>query len=235
MAELNQYAVDLVRTSQPSFLLLVLGNAAAGKDADFVAWFKDSFTDRLQRLPAVWRARVYARDSVDVTWGRFPLVPMKYLSLVDLLGDGPEAAHSVIDFVQDIYAKEKSAADVATWLYYPVSERYGIARGNIPTAVMIHYTNPVAGKETEYAEWFNTRLLRHAAMFDPLVSGQRFERSLYQKPGALEPTYQTVALYDQAGSSERLIEAFKIPPPDLPDMVSLDTGRFTESAYLPLV
>jgi hypothetical protein len=235
MSELTQHALDLVRTSQPSYLLMVLGNAAAGKEGDFVAWFKSCFGNSLQDLPAVLRARTYQKDAIDVTWGRFRQIPMKYLALVLVLGDGPEDADGVRSFAQEAFAKEGSAGEVAIWLYYPVSERYGIDRGNIPTTVMIHYTNPVSGMEDEYSEWFNTRLLRHAAVFDPLVSGQRFERSLYQKPGALEPKYRTVALYDQAGSSERLIESFKNPPPDLMDMVSLDNESFTEAAYLPLL
>ncbi|KQY72056.1 hypothetical protein ASD39_19065 [Sphingomonas sp. Root50] len=160
---------------------------------------------------------------------------MKYLALVDILGGGPEDAHKVIEFAQNAYATEASAGEVATWLYYPVSPKYGLECGDMPTTVMVHYTNPVAGMEAEYAEWFNTRLLGHAPVFDPLVSAQRFERSMYQNPGALEPDYQTVAVYDQVGPSEQLMEAFKNPPPELLDMVSLDNEHFTESAYLPLV
>ena len=235
MSDLKQHTLDLVSSSQPSFLLLVLGNAKEGHQGDFTAWFKGAFRDQMQREKRVIRARTFTRDGVDITWGRFPLVPMQYLALIDIGGQGPEEAHAVIASAQDHFAKQSSAAEVATWLYYPVSPKYGIDRGAIPTTVMIHYTNAVPGMEIEYNEWFNTRLLRHAAVFDPLVSGQRFERSLYQNFGALEPTYQTVALYDQAGSSERLMEAFKNPPPDLLDMVSLDNERFSEAAYLPLV
>lgn len=235
MSDLKQHTLDLVSTSQPSFLLLVLGNAKKGQEADFITWFKGEFRDHMQRQARVIRARTFERDSLDITWGRFPLVPMQYLALIDIGGKGPEDAHAVITTAQEQFAKQKSAADVATWLYYPVSEKYGIDRGNIPTTVMIHYTNAVAGMEAEYSEWFNTRLIRHAAVFDPLVNGQRFERSLHQNPGAIEPTYQTVALYDQAGSSERLMEAFKNPPPDLLDMVSLDNERFSEASYLPLI
>lgn len=234
MTTLKQHTLDLVMTSQTSYLLLVLGNPKEGQEQDFLAWFRDDFRRGLERQGRVIRARTYERDKVDVTWGRFPLVPMQYLALVEIGGDGPEDPHNVISFAQTQFAEQASADTVATWLYYPVSEKYGIDRGAVPTTMMIHYTNPVAGMEAEYAEWFNTRLLRHAAVFDPLVSAQRFERSQYQNFGALEPTYQTVALYDQAGPSEQLIEAFKNPPSNLPDMVSLDNERFSEAAYLPL-
>jgi len=232
MIEMQQHVLDLVKR-QRNFILLVLSNPAEGQGEAYKAWFTGPFRALLVAREEVLRARLYQADSVDITIGRFPALPMKHLALLDVSVDHADLAESLIDAIQGAHSKEASAKEAATWLYYPASEKYGLDRGDALTTMAVHYTNPVVGRETEFYEWFVTRMVPHAPIFAPLVSGQRFERTMFQKPGALAADYQTVGLYEQLGPSEQLIESFQKPPTG-PNFDALDVERFTETSYLPL-
>jgi len=233
MIEMQQHVLEMVKR-QRNFILLSLSNPADGQDDVYKAWFTGAFRDQVLAREEVLRARFYQADSVDITIGRFPALPMKHLAILDVSVDHAELAEPLIDALQTAHANEACAnKDVATWLYYPASEKYGLDRGDALTTVAVHYTNPVVGREAEFYEWFVTRMVPHAPIFAPLVSGQRFERTLFQKPGALAADYQTVGLYDQLGPSEQLIESFQKPPTG-PNFDALDVMRFTETSYLPL-
>jgi len=223
-----------VLKDQRNLVIFVLSDAAPGKEKPFRDWFKGPFRSQIQKLPSVLRARVYEGDKVDITYGRFALPPKKFLAMIEISVGVPEESQTVLDQIASLHAGEGSATEPASWLYYPCSEKFGLERGDVPTTLTVHFANPVAGQEAEFREGFAVQLIRFAVYLPPLVSGQCFERTLFQKPGNLEPIYQTIGVYEQVGSSEDLVKSFKEPPSGLPKFDALDVTRFTESAYLPL-
>jgi hypothetical protein len=64
--------------------------------------------------------------------------------------------------------------------------------------------------------------------------GQCFARTLFQKPGALEAKFHTIALYEEEGAPESIIESFASLPKETLDFPTLHPARFAESVYRPL-
>jgi hypothetical protein len=217
---------------QRNIVILVLSDAAPGKEHQFKTWYGGQFRSAIERLPTVVKTRLYEQDAVDLTLGRFAPPPMRYLTVVEISASGAEEAKQPIEEITRQHADGAVAAAPATWTYYPCSEKFGLRREHDSSRLTVHYANPIPGRESEFREAFASQLVRHAIWFNPLISGQCFERTLYQSPGALEPIYQTIGLYEQDGPSEVLVKSFKAPPPDVAPVTSLDTTRFTEAAYL---
>jgi hypothetical protein len=51
------------------------------------------------------------------------------------------------------------------------------------------------------------------------------------KPGATEACFSAIAVYEQEGSPQSIIESFKVIPPETFDFPTLDLARFSESVY----
>lgn len=205
--------------TQPSHVLLVLSNSSAAAGLDLAA-----------RYPSVVRAQHYEQHEVDVTCGRHMRFPYRYLGLYNLSLDGAEQAAELMGHIH-------SAAETpATWLFYPISEKVGRAPREMPAMVTIAFANPVPGQEAEFREWYSTRHIRHALNIPALVSGQCFERTLYQSPGAAECGFSLIAIYEQEGTPESIIDSFASLPKGLLNFPTMDKtrGRFAECVFRPL-
>jgi hypothetical protein len=219
---------------QRSHVLFVLGNASSGHEPEFRDWFMGAYPAALSAAPHVLGLRLYEQHEVDVTAGQFPRLPFRYLSICELSLDGAQQADPLIRFITELHASEVSARAPATWLYYPACEKVGRAATTSPCLLTIAFANGVPGHEDEFKEWYATRHIRHALNIPALVSGQCFERTRFQMPGATEVAYSTLAVYEQEDTPESLLESLRTIPESTFDFPTLDLTRFAESVFQPL-
>ena len=225
--------LELLR-DQRSHVLLILSNPKVNSDRIFRSWYLGSYQQEVLALTSVLSGQQYEPHEVDVSRGRYPGLPFRYLGLYDLSVDGARAALEVIERIRELHGRERSAAAPATWLYYPVSERVGRAPAARPSLLTLAFANAVPGQEAEFREWYVTRHIRHALNIPALVSGQCLERSELQSPGALAADYSMIAVYEQEGTAEEMMRSFNSLPPGTLDFPAMDLTRFAEWVYRPL-
>lgn len=216
---------------QRSHILFVLSEPQAGQQQAFLEWYQRDYPQALRTTEAVLSVQHYERHEVDITRGRHAPLPFQYLGMHEISVDGAEAAASVIDRIATLHQAQPAARAPATWLYYPASEKAGRSPKTRPSLLTLAFANPLPGQESEFREWYATRHIRHALNIGALVSGQCFERTLFQKPGAMEAKFATIAVYEQEGPPEAILEAFASLPPDTFRFPMMDGSRFAESVY----
>jgi hypothetical protein len=220
----------MILKEQRSHLLFVLSNAKTGKEDEFLAWYKETARDAVLSQPNILKASHFAEDTIDVTGGAFPKPQYCYLALYELSVDGAEQAGESIEAISSLYSGSGCAEAPATWLHFALGEKVGISTPDAP-GVTIAYANGLPGRENEFREWYTTRHIRHALNIPALASGQCFERTQFQRPGALEPQYHIVAVYEQTGSTQSIVDTFSALPPETFAFPTLDLTRFAEVAY----
>jgi hypothetical protein len=221
---------------QRSHVLFVLSHAKVGYEAAFLGWYRGVYRKTVHDLGGVLTAQHYEQHEVDITCGEYAPLPFRYLGLYEVSVDGAQAAHGLIESIATLHREQVAAQAPATWLYYPVSERVGRSPAQLPSMLTLAFANSVPGQEAEFREWYATRHIRHALNIPALVSGQCFARTLFQRPGALEAKFDTIAVYEQEGSAESIVTSFKSLPEStfhFP-MLDLDRSRFAEWVYRPL-
>jgi len=219
---------------QRSHVLFVLSDAVPGGGREYLDWYRDSFRRAMTGLPYLLSAQYYEQHEVDITLGRCPRLPFQYLGIHELSVDGTSAASSIIDAIVELHSSQPFARMPATWLYYPANEKVGRSPAILPSLLTLAFANAVPGKEDEFREWYATRHLRHALNIQALVSGQCFERTLFQKPGAMPAIFSTIAIYEQEGTPQDIVDAFATIPLSTFDFPALDVTRFAESVYRPV-
>lgn len=229
----NDAPLTLIRT-QRSHVLFVLSNATRGREAEFSTWYRGVYRDSSLRSTGALRVQQYERHEVDITHGEYPPPPFRYLAMYDLSVDGAEAVSDVIAAVERLHKEETTAEAAATWLYYPAGEKVGRSPKECPSMLTLAFANAVAGRDVDFCEWYVTRHIRHALNIPALVSGQCFFRTQFQRPGALEVPYQMIAVYEQEGSPESIIESLSSLPRSTFHFPSMDPIRFAEWVYRPL-
>lgn len=217
---------------QRSHVLFVLSNPnnESGRSA-FIEWYRRHYRHRVLLQPGVLSAQHYEQDEADVTRGKYPRLPFRYLGIFELSLDGAEEAADIIDSIASLHREHPVAQAPATWLYYPAVEKVGRAAPIRPSMLTIAFANGVPGQEAEFREWYATRHIRHALNLPLLTSGQSFERTQFQKPGAMEVKFSIIAIYEQVGSTEALIESFNSIDRQLLRFPTMDKTRFTECSY----
>jgi hypothetical protein len=232
IAKLSPMAVS---KEQRSHVLFVLSNAKVACASAFLNWYQGAYREAVTRIAGVLNVEHYERDELDITQGRHVPLPFRYLGLYELSIDGAQVAGGIIEQVTLLHREQPAAEAPATWLYYPVSEKVGRSPAALPSMLTIAFANSVPGRETEFREWYSTRHIRHALNVSALVSGQCFERTQFQRPGTLDARFTTIAVYEQEGTPESILESFALIPAGTLDFPALDLDhlRFAESVYRP--
>jgi hypothetical protein len=226
---------EKILSSQRSHILLVLSNPRPGKEERFRSWYSGPYREAAAGLPGVLSGQQYEPHEVDVSNGRYPGLPYRYLALYDLSVDGAAAAFNAIGRIAALHEAENSAVAPASWVYFPISERVGRSPRLLPSLLTIAFANPIPGRELEFREWYVTRHIRHALRIPQLVSGQCFERALFQEPGAAVPGFNAIAVYEQEGEPEEMLASIAALPPEALHFPAMDLSRFAEWVYRPLV
>jgi hypothetical protein len=219
---------------QRSHVLFVLSTPQAGNEVAFLQWYQGKYRQAVLGCARVLSAQHYEQHEVDITRGRHARLPFRYLGFYELSLDGAQEADSVIEKVATLHREQAAAQAPATWLYYPVSEKVGRSPSMTPSLLTLAFANGVPGQEAEFREWYATRHIRHALNIGALTSGQCFERTLFQKPGAMEAKFNTIAVYEEEGPPEAILASFASLPPGTFDFPMMDGSRFAEWVYRPL-
>jgi hypothetical protein len=221
---------------QRSHVLFVLSNAHAGREIAFLAWYQGVYRQAVSNIAGVLCVQHYEQHEVDITQGRYAPLPFHYLGLYDLSLDGVQAAEDLIEQITMLHREEAAAQAPATWLYYPVSEKVGRSPSAIPSMLTLAFANSVEGQEDDFREWYATRHIRHALNVPALVSGQCFERTQFQRAGARQATFSKIAVYEQEGTPESIIESFASLPQNTFEfpMLDDDVAHFAEWVYRPV-
>jgi len=228
-------AIELTKL-QRSHVLLVLSNAKRGSANEFLPWYRNAYLNSVAKLTGVLNVQQYERHDVDITLGQYPPLPFQYLGIYELSLDGAQEADEIIEHVMKLHQISEHAEAPATWLYYPTSEKVGRTPVVKPSMLTLAFANSVVGQDPEFREWYATRHIRHALNIPALVSGQCFGRTIFQKHGALAPNFNIVAVYEQEGSPESIIESFRSLPESTFNfpMLDIDRDRFAEWVYRPV-
>ncbi len=233
----NTNNAEALAKQQRSHTLLVFCKAEDGKAEAFSNWFKMDCLRSVAGLSKVLSVRHYQEYPFNLS-GNYTPIGFDYLGIYQLHLDGAEDASELINQINTLYRNEPSAGDIATWLYYPVSEKVGCNKTTISPSspvITIAFANAVKGCEAEFREWYTTEHLRHALIIPALISSQRFELTAIQTPGAMAADYQTIAIYEQDDSPENMVKGMgSIDPAKIPKVwwnPAGDVERFTEWAY----
>jgi hypothetical protein len=219
---------------QRSHVMIVLTDAKPDFEGRYLKWLQGDYDVAVRRLAGVLTVRHYERHQIDITNGEYAPLPYRYLGIYEISVDGAEAAQSLIDEISRLHARTDTARAPATWIYYPLGEKVGVLQAPAPISMLtIAFANGVPGQEAEFREWYVTRHIRHALNISALISGQCFERTLFQRPGAIPAKFQMIAIYEQQGTPESIAESFTSLPEStfaFPSM-DVDRARFAESVY----
>lgn len=219
---------------QRSHVLFVLSHPQAGHEMAFLQWYRGAYQRAVLDHVGILNAQLYEQHEVDVTGGCHARLPFHYLGLYELSLDGAQAAANLIERITLLHREHPGAQAPATWLYYPASEKVGRTPAARPSMLTLAFANSVPGREAEFREWYATRHIRHALNIPALVSGQCFERTQFQKPGALEAKFHTIAVYEQEGTPEAILQSFASLPKGTLDFPALHTTHFAEWVYRPV-
>jgi|SRR5579862_5068426 len=228
-------SLALLKT-QRSHVIFVLSHPTSGQETTFRVWYEGVYRQALRAVPGVLKTQHYERHEVDITRGQHVKLPFQYLGMYEIAVDGAESAGAVIEHITALHRAESAAQAPATWVYYPVSECVGRAPAAKPSLLTLAFANAVPGHEAEFREWYATRHIRHALNIPALVSGQCYERTQFQSPGAMPADFSTIAVYAQEGTPESIIASFDALPPGTFAFPTLDLrpSRFAEAVYRPL-
>jgi hypothetical protein len=219
---------------QRSHMLFVLSDAIPGRKTAFLEWYQGAYRQGLSGWDGLLGVQHYERHGVDITQGRYPPLPFGYLGVCEVSVEGAESAEALIEQITRLHREQPAAQAPATWLYYPMSEKVGRTPSVLPCMLTLAFANSVPGRENEFREWYVTRHIRHALNIPALVSGQCFERTQFQRPGALTPVFNTIAVYEEEGPPESIIRCFETLPKETFAFPMLDLSRFAEAVYRPL-
>lgn len=233
----NTNNAEALAKQQRSHTLLVFCKTTDEKTETFLNWFKTDCLHTVAGFNKVLSARHYQEYPFNLS-GNYKPIGFDYLGIYQLSLDGAEDANELINQINALYQNESSTGDIATWLYFPVTEKIGCNHTTPSPStpiITIAFANAVKGRDAEFREWYTTEHLRHALLIPALISSQRFELSRCQTPGAMAPDYETIAIYEQDDTPENMIKSAElIDPAKLPEVwwsPSGDLERFTEWAY----
>jgi hypothetical protein len=219
---------------QRSHVLLVQSEPERNSDESFLKWFQGAYRNAVVGVPRVLRVRHYKKHSFDITASKYPRLPFHYLGVYELSLDGAEEADDLLRTIETLHREEPTAGDPAMWLYYPACEKVGRSPTTTVPMLTLAFANGLPGREEEFREWYATRHIRHALKIPALVSGQVIERTQFQHAGSMEAKFSTVALYEQTGTPESILECFRTLPKDTLKFPAMDWSRFAEWVYEPL-
>ena len=97
------------------------------------------------------------------------------------------------------------------------------------TSVFMVLTNPVAGKESEFNDWYTNVHIREIVEIPGFVSAQRFELADAQSGPAGAHRY--LAIYEVEGDPGAALEALKAARPDLQMSDALDRSAVSAQMF----
>lgn len=234
-ASIGSGALNLL-DRQRSHVLLSFCNGKAADAGQFLEFYAGRYLEETRVKSGVLSARQYVQHAVDVTRGRHAPLPFQYLTIYELSIDGAEQAGPFIESIHTLCDASSLAECSSTWLYYPASEQVGRQALVAPSMLTVAFANSTPGDEDVFREWYATRHIRHALHIPALVSGQCYQRTIFQEAGAMMCAFSTIAIYEQEGGPEDIIKGFATVREGTLNFPNMDKtrGRFSECVFQPL-
>jgi hypothetical protein len=183
----------VIRDAGAQHVFLALTNPAAGREQDFDRWYERHVGEVLERYDGFISGRRYRASSFQVGG---EALPWSHLALYEVIADDLDALHASNRAVLEAGALTPDGGAVApgaaAWLFT------ALGGDELPPPDRHAYlalTNPVAGREAEFNEWYDTHHLPEIVEHTPgFTAGRRFERAGSQRAGQAPP-WRYLALY----------------------------------------
>lgn len=90
--------------------------------------------------------------------------------------------------------------------------------------LILVYSDPVEGRDEEYAAWYDDVHIPDVLKVDGVVSGHRYELTHVAREGAAPPAHQFVAVYEMEGDADEIFAELRrrSNTPDMPVSDSFD-------------
>jgi hypothetical protein len=109
-----------------------------------------------------------------------------------------------------------------------------IERGDQSPTLCLIFTQPVAGRELEYHEWYDRRHLLDVVRVPGVLSAQRFDAVASEPIGEGAPQ-RFLAVYEIAGDPAATVEELKrrFGTAEMPACAALDLGKVSMTFWSP--
>jgi hypothetical protein len=178
--------------------LLVLSNAAPGRDAEFNAWY-DAHVPHVLEVPGIDTAQRFRFSADQFPSSVMPPSPHTYVSVYEVSRDPAEIIPALVspEFAEGLPDAFDTASERAWW-YTAVGERVGSAVDD-PQHKLLVFSNPAAeALDRELNAWYDHHLHDVLALDAGVVNAQRFRLSEQQFPESVMPPseHRYLAVYD---------------------------------------
>jgi hypothetical protein len=182
------------------YTLVVWTNPSEGREAEYNDWYNNIHLAEVVSIPGFVAAQRYKLNK--------PLMgePYRpYLALYEMDVDNLEAAGKAFELLgttpmnmSDALDTDRAMANV----FETCSPRVGT--GQPGDFIMMALTNPVAGREAEFNEWYNTVHLKEITAIPGFAAA---ERATNTPAGVGAPDHAYQAVYEMAATSQDAADA----------------------------
>jgi hypothetical protein len=178
--------------------LLVLSNAAPGRDAEFNAWY-DAHVPHVLEVPGIDAAHRLRFSADQFPADVMPASPHTYISIYEVSSDPASIIEALLapQFAEGLPDAFDTASERAWW-YTAVGERVGPAVED-PDNKLLVFSNPATeALDGELNAWYDHHLHDVLAIDAGVVNAQRFRFSDQQFPESVMPPseHRYLAIYD---------------------------------------
>lgn len=209
--------------------LVVLTNAAPGRDADFNDWYTNIHArDTMRMRGGLAQQRfVFAEDQVQDFGGEFPA---KYLALYDVY-DVKSFTQEHVDRAGTPFMIIENSLDMTRlddFFYYPLNYRDKRPRAFAQCGVVMEQMQVLPGEETAFREWYGDVYMAERFRQPGIVSGAFLGFEDYGQMMPFAPGHDHVAIWRIDNDSVRNLWRDSNPLADCPH---LDTGKTAISCW----
>ena len=176
------------------YLYAEFANAADGRDDELGKWYDEvrvpDFLDNIAGALSVERTVFTTAGPLARAWG---YAPFSYLTMYELQASDAATAAAALDHARQAgHLAPGDAIDTGSdaWLFEAMGVYMAVeSDGVVPKYRMLKFSNPVAGQEERYNEWYNRKQIpENLIAVKGMVSAERF-RYIAPGPGASNTRY----------------------------------------------
>jgi hypothetical protein len=182
-------------------LFIANSNPAAGREGDYNEWYETHLREvvfNIDGFVAGTRYRLSEQQRPDVKPSLW-----RYITLYELVGNDVDAIHESNRHVREsgVYSPYEGLIDDdhVGHVYSPVGEPYrveGWSDRRDAAHIMVVRSNPVAGNEATFQDWYQNHLLEVMGNIHGYRGAQRYRLNASQRPGMPEARWQYVTIYE---------------------------------------
>lgn len=198
-------------------LLVVLTNAAEGRDEDFNDWYTNIHArDTMRMRGALAQQRFsFSDDQVQDFGGAFPA---KYLALYDVY-DAPWFTQEHIDRALTPFMVVEDSLDMSRlddYFYFPLHYRDKQPRRSAECGVVLEQVQVGEGQAEEFRRWYGDEYMPQRFASDGIVSGALLGYEDYGQMMPMPPAHDHVAIWRLESPAARDLWRASNPLADCP-------------------